>query len=157
MPDIRRTLANPVTMRSPLVFLAIMVGCNPPPPTGSVIEAHSPAIKDGVLTQGLGIETLGQRFTPFLTAGCRLPCVNSSAFSTTEDSQSQITLHVLRGDSGRAYDQHALGTYAISGFPMQSRGIPQVLVIFGAVGEDLTLDARDAASGIKYRVARVGN
>jgi molecular chaperone DnaK len=144
-------------MRTPLVLLAILVGCNRPPPTGSVIEAYSPAVKDGILTQSLGIETLGQRFTPFLTAGCRLPCVNSSTFSTTEDSQTKITLHVLRGDSGSADTQHSLGTYAISGFPVLPRGIPQVLVIFGAVGEDLTLDARDAASGTRYQVTRDGN
>jgi molecular chaperone DnaK (HSP70) len=144
-------------MRPLSVLLVILVGCTPPGPTGSVIEAHSPAVEGGVLTQSLGIETLGKRFTPFLTAGCRLPCVHSSTFSTTEDSQSQIALHVLRGDSGRADDQHSLGRYAITGFPAQLRGIPQVLVIFGAVGEDLTLDARDAATGTRYRITRVGN
>jgi molecular chaperone DnaK len=144
-------------MRLPLALLAILIGCNPPPPTGSAIEAHSPAIRAGVLTQSLGIETLGGRFTPFLTAGCRLPCVNSSTFSTSEDAQAQIRLHLLRGDSGRAADQHSLGTYSISGFPARPRGVPQILVIFGAVDQDLTLDARDAATGTKYRVTRVGD
>jgi molecular chaperone DnaK (HSP70) len=144
-------------MRLLPLLLATLIGCRAPGPTGSVIESHSPAIKDGVLTESLGIETLGQQFTPFLAAGCRLPCVNSSTFSTTEDSQAQITLHVIRGGAGRATDQHALGRYAISGFPVQARGVPQVLVIFGAVGQDLTLDARDAATGVKYHVARVGN
>lgn len=143
-------------MRFRLAFLVALVGCSPPPPTGSAIEVRSPAIKDGILTQNVGIETLGERLTPYLTAGCQLPCVNSSTFSTTEDSQAQITLHVLRGDSGKSDRQHSLGSYAISGFPAQPRGVPQVLVIFGAVGQDLTLDARDAASGTKYRVARVG-
>jgi molecular chaperone DnaK (HSP70) len=140
----------------PLLAVLILVGCKAPPPTGSVIESHSAAIRDGVLTQSIGIETLGQRFTPFLTIGCRLPCLKSSTFSTSEDSQTQIKLHVLRGDSGRSSDQHSLGTYSISGFPAQARGVPQVLVIFGAVDNDLTLDARDASTGAKYRVTRVG-
>lgn len=144
-------------MRSPLVLLVVLAGCSAPPPTGSAIEVRSPAVRNGVLTQNVGIETLGHRLTPYLTAGCQLPCVSSSTFSTTEDSQAEITLHVLRGDSGQADGQHSLGRYAISGFPAQPRGVPQVLVIFGAVGQDLTLDARDAASGSKYRVSRVGN
>lgn len=144
-------------MRHSPILLVLLIGCSPPPPTGSALEFRSPAIKDGILTQNVGIETLGHRLTPYLTAGCQLPCVNSSTFSTTEDSQALITLHLLRGDSGQAGGQHSLGRYAISGFPPQPRGIPQVLVIFGAVGQDLTLDARDAASGTKYRVARVGD
>lgn len=137
--------------------LVLLIGCNPATPTGSVIESHSPAVRAGVLTQSLGIESLGERFTPILLAGCRLPCVTSTTFSTSEDSQATITLHLLRGDSGRAADQHSLGSYSISGFVKQPRGVPQVLVIFGAVGEDLTLDARDAVTGTKYRVAPVGN
>jgi molecular chaperone DnaK len=139
----------------PLALLAVLVGCSPPPPTGSVIEAQSPAIKDGILTQSVGIETLGHRLTPYLPAGCRLPCVGSSTFSTTEDDQPRILLHVLRGDSGQAGAQHSLGTYALSGFPLRPRGTPQVLVIFGAVGRDLTFDARDATSGTRYRVTKV--
>jgi len=144
-------------MRLVPVVIAALAACRPAAPVGSAIEAHSPALKNGVLTQSIGIETLGERFTPYLAAGCRVPCVKSSTFSTTEDSQTQITLHLLRGDSGKAADQHTLGRYAISGFPVGPRGIPQVLVIFGAVGEDLTLDARDAATGVRYHVARVGD
>lgn len=141
-------------MRSHLWFLAILAGCSAPPPTGSVIESRSPAIEADTLAQSVGIETLGQRLTPMLAAGCRLPCVNSSTFSTTEDSQAAITLHVVRGDTGGGSAPHSLGRYAISGFPSQPRGVPQVLVIFGAVNGDLTLDARDAASGTKYEVRR---
>jgi Hsp70 protein len=156
-PDPQLTRAKLVLMRFFPLPLALLIGCSPPPPTGSVVESSSPAIREGVLTQNLGIETLGERFTPLLPTGCRLPCVKSSTFSTTEDSQPQITLHVLRGDSGRVADQHSLGTYSISGFPIAGRGVPQVLVILGAVGQDLTLDARDAVSGGRYRVTRVGN
>lgn len=144
-------------MRQLPLVLAILVGCKAPGPTGSVIEAGSPAIKGGVMTQSMGIETMGQRLTPFLTAGCQVPCVNSSTFSTSEDNQTEITLRVLRGDSGQAGSHHSLGRFAISGFPARARGVPQVLVIFGAVGEDLTLDARDAATGVKYKVVRVGS
>ena len=144
-------------MRVHSLLIPLLFACSPPSPTGSAMESHSPAIRDGVLTQSVGIESMGDRFTPMLAAGCRVPCIQSSTFSTTEDSQAAITLHILRGDSGTAADQHSLGRYSISGFPAAPRGVPQVLVIFGAVGNDLTLDARDAGTGVRYRVKRVGS
>jgi molecular chaperone DnaK len=142
-------------MRLRLTLLAMLVACARPSPIGSAMEARSPAIRDGALTQNLGIESMGDRFTPLLSAGCRVPCLQSFTFSTTEDSQASITLHVLRGDTGLASRQHSLGRYAISGFPLARRGVPQVLVIFGAVGNDLTLDARDAETGARYRVEKM--
>lgn len=138
-------------------FLALLAACSPPSLTGSVIEPYSPAIQADTLAQNVGIETIGNRLTPILAVGCRVPCINSSTFSTSEDGQTAITLHVLRGDTGAGAETHSLGRYAISGFPAQSHGVPQVLVIFGALERNLTLDARDAATGTKYQVRQVGN
>lgn len=142
-------------MRHYLFLAMAAIACRPSVDGASkVLEARSPAIRNDSLVQGFGIETLGGRFTPILLAGCHLPCIQSSVFSTVEDSQTTITLHVLRGDSGAAASQHSLGHFAISGFAVGPRGKPQVRVLFSAIDRNLILEAVDATTGQHYTVAR---
>src|SRR5688572_4709920 len=76
----------------------LLVGCTQPESTSLAVETPSSAVSgDGALRESIGIETLGGVFTPILIKGCELPCVVSQTFSTAEDDQDQILIHVLRG------------------------------------------------------------
>ena len=144
-----------MTPRFRLLVLPLFVACGAPPHADIlVLETHSAAIQNGVLVQSVGIESYGGTFTALLQQGCRLPCLATSTFTTSEDSQTVIRLHVLRGDTGAAAGQHSLAHIAISGFPPAARGTPQVEATFSASGDSLSVSAWDAVTGVKYAVTR---
>ncbi len=135
------------------VWIMLACGCSGP---GSrvVVEAHSPAIADGRVTETVGLETLGGVLTPLLTVGCKTPCVSRETFSTAADNQEQITIGYYRGDAQLVIDAHFLGRYRLDGFPHMRRGEPQIEVILTAAGDQILVEATDTRSKQPIRVIR---
>jgi molecular chaperone DnaK len=77
-----------------------------------------------------------------------MPCEVTNVFSTAEDNQTEILLHLFSGPKEVAAENRSLGTYAIVGIPPLPRGRPQVAVTLRAVGGDLILSARDASHSL---------
>ncbi len=140
------------------VVIALAVACLAASARGTpvIVEAGSPAIgADGRLVEAVELETLGGVFTPVLERGCRVPCSSAQVFTTAADRQQQITISVFRGSAGMVSGATPLGRFRVEGIPPLSRGEPQVTIVFGAEGKDLTLQARDAKTGRPYRINRV--
>jgi molecular chaperone DnaK (HSP70) len=114
------------------------------------LEAPSPAVHQGRLTEAVGFETLGGVFTKVLMP-CTLPCETTEVFSTAADNQPEIALHVFRGSSQFTADAHPLGRFAIRGLPPRPRGVPQIDVTIRASVNGLALLVRDR-DGARLRI-----
>lgn len=121
-----------------------------------LVEPGAAAISpDGSLRESIGIETLGGVFTPLLAKGCKVPCSLSKNFSTAEDGQGQILLHLFRGDAVLARSTHSLGTFQITGISSAPRGEPSIRVEFKADTSGITLGAADNNGRSRLSIARV--
>ncbi len=78
----------------------------------------------------LGIETLGGVRTPIIQRNTTVPTKKSQVFSTAEDNQTAVTIHVLQGEREMASDNKSLGRFDLIGIPPSQRGVPQVEVSF---------------------------
>ncbi len=78
----------------------------------------------------LGIETLGGVRTPLIERNTTVPTKRSQVFSTAEDNQTAVTIHVLQGEREMAADNKSLGRFDLVGIPPAPRGIPQIEVTF---------------------------
>lgn len=78
----------------------------------------------------LGIETLGGVRTPIINRNTTVPTKKSQVFSTAEDNQTAVTIHVLQGEREMASDNKSLGRFDLIGIPPAQRGVPQVEVTF---------------------------
>jgi molecular chaperone DnaK len=78
----------------------------------------------------LGIETLGHVFTKLIEKNTTIPTKKSQIFSTAEDSQTTVEIHVLQGEREMAYDNRTLARFQLTGMPPAPRGVPQVEVTF---------------------------
>ena len=78
----------------------------------------------------LGVETLGGVMTPIIERNTTIPVKKSQVFSTAEDSQTAVTIHVLQGERPMAADNMSLGQFHLEGIPPAPRGMPQVEVTF---------------------------
>lgn len=134
----------------------LLAGCAYADDASLVVEPRSEAIsRDGTLREPVGVETLGGVFTPLLEKGCELPCTVSQTFSTAEDGQGEILIHLLRGETALAKSAHSLGTFKISGISPMSRGEPSILVELGADQSGITLKATDRRGKSRLSIARV--
>jgi molecular chaperone DnaK len=96
----------------------------------------------------LGIETLGGVFTKVIEKNTTIPCRKSQTFSTAEDNQSAVTIHVLQGERQLATHNRSLGRFDLIGLPMAPRGVPQVEVSFDLDANGLVhVSAKDVATG----------
>ena len=96
----------------------------------------------------LGIETLGGVLTPLIERNTTIPIKKSQIFSTAEDNQSAVTIHVLQGERPMAADNMSLGHFNLAGIPPAPRGLPQIEVIFDIDANGiLNVSARDQATG----------
>jgi molecular chaperone DnaK (HSP70) len=120
-----------------------------------VVENDSPIIQGGVLSENVGIETLGGLLTPILESGCKLPCKLSQIFSTAEDNQNQITITLVRGLSKLTQDGVKLGKYQITGIMPAPRGTPQIKVVFGASRGQIWLSASDVSGKSNIQITKV--
>ncbi len=101
----------------------------------------------------LGVETLGGVMTPIIERNTTIPARRSEAFSTAEDNQTAVDIHVLQGERPMAADNMSLGRFRLEGIPPAGRGIPQVEVTFDIDANGiLNVSAKDKASGREQRV-----
>jgi molecular chaperone DnaK (HSP70) len=140
-------------VRRALVLL-LLVGCTSVSDDGISIESPSPAAVDGHLVEAVGIETLGGVFTPLLQKGCALPCELAQVFSTADDNQREILIHLFRGKEAMVKDAHDLGSFKVSGFRPAPRGHVQVSVRFIATEEGLRIAASEVGVDSSVHIAR---
>lgn len=101
----------------------------------------------------LGVETLGGVMTALIERNTTIPVKKSEVFSTAEDNQTAVDIHVLQGERPMAGDNMSLGRFRLEGIPPSPRGIPQVEVTFDIDASGiLNVVARDKATGKEQKV-----
>jgi molecular chaperone DnaK len=101
----------------------------------------------------LGIETLGSIMTKLIEKNTTVPTKASQVFSTADDNQSAVTIHVLQGERQRAADNKSLGQFNLEGIPPSPRGMPQIEVTFDIDANGiLHVSAKDKASGKEQKI-----
>jgi len=101
----------------------------------------------------LGIETLGGVFTKLIEKNTTIPTRASQVFSTAEDNQSAVTVHVLQGEREQASANKSLARFDLAGIPASPRGVPQIEVTFDIDANGiLHVSAKDKATGKEQRV-----
>ncbi|MFB9886534.1 molecular chaperone DnaK [Balneatrix alpica] len=96
----------------------------------------------------LGIETLGGVMTPLIEKNTTIPTRKSQIFSTADDNQTAVTIHVLQGERKQASGNKSLGRFDLADIPPAPRGVPQVEVSFDIDANGiLNVSAKDKATG----------
>jgi len=126
---------------------------------GAVIKGD---VKDVLLLDvtplSLGIETLGGVTTKIIEKGTTIPVKKTQTFSTAEDNQPAVTIHVVQGEREFARDNKSLGQFNLEGIPAAPRGVPQIEVTFDIDANGiLTVSAQDKASGKQQEIKITGS
>ncbi|HJQ19019.1 MAG TPA: molecular chaperone DnaK [Gemmatimonadaceae bacterium] len=101
----------------------------------------------------LGIETLGGVATVLIPRNTTIPTKKTETFSTADDNQTQVEIHVLQGERPMARDNRTIGKFQLTGIPPAPRGIPQVEVTFDIDANGiLHVSAKDKATGKEQKV-----
>jgi molecular chaperone DnaK len=101
----------------------------------------------------LGIETLGGVFTKLIEKNTTIPTKNTQTFSTAEDNQNAVTVHVLQGERERASANKSLAKFDLAGIESAPRGMPQVEVTFDIDANGiLHVSAKDKKTGKEQRI-----
>ena len=96
----------------------------------------------------LGIETMGGVATPLIEKNTTIPTKKSQVFSTAEDNQTAVTIHVVQGERKQASENKSLGRFDLADIPPSPRGVPQVEVTFDLDANGiLNVSAKDKATG----------
>lgn len=126
---------------------------------GAAIQAGVLAgeVKDIVLLDvtplTLGIETLGGVSTPLVPRNTTIPVSKSQVFSTAENNQTAVDIHVLQGERPMATDNKSLGMFRLDGIPPAMRGLPQIEVTFDIDANGIVnVSAKDKATNKEQKI-----
>jgi molecular chaperone DnaK len=126
---------------------------------GAAIQAGvlTGEVKDIVLLDvtplSLGLETLGSVFTRIIDRNTTIPTSKTQIFSTAQDSQTAVDIHVLQGERPMAADNITLGQFRLDGIPPAPRGIPQIEVTFDIDANGIVhVSAKDKGTGKEQKV-----
>jgi molecular chaperone DnaK len=101
----------------------------------------------------LGIETLGGVTTVLIPRNTTIPTKRTETFSTAEDNQTTVEIHVLQGERQMATDNKTIGRFQLTGIPPAPRGMPQVEVTFDTDANGiLHVSAKDKATGKEQKI-----
>ena len=101
----------------------------------------------------LGVETMGAVMTAIIERNTTIPIRKSQIFSTADDGQTAVDIHVLQGERPMAADNMTLGRFRLEGIPTAPRGIPQIEVTFDIDANGiLNVTAQDKATGREQKV-----
>ena len=106
-----------------------------------------------VIPLSLGIETLGGVMTTLIERNTTIPTKKAEVFSTAEDNQTTVEIHVLQGERKMALDNKTIGKFQLTGIPPASRGMPQVEVTFDIDANGiLHVSAKDRTTGKEQKI-----
>jgi molecular chaperone DnaK len=116
---------------------------------GAVLSGHvTDVLLLDVTPLTLGIETMGGVATPLIEKNTTIPTKKSQIFSTADDNQTAVTIHVVQGERKQAGQNKSLGRFDLSDIPPAPRGMPQIEVSFDIDANGiLNVSAKDKATG----------
>ncbi len=126
---------------------------------GAAVQAGvlSGDVKDMVLLDvtplSLGVETLGGVMTVMIPRNTTIPVRKEETYSTADDNQTKVEIHVLQGERAEAKDNRTLGRFSLDGIPPAPRGVPKIKVTFDIDANGiLSVSARDEATGKDQKI-----
>jgi len=126
---------------------------------GAAIQASilSGELRDVLLLDvtplSLGIETAGELFTRIIERNTTIPTSRTMVFTTAQDGQSSVEVHVLQGERDLAQHNKSLAKFQLNGIPPAPRGVPKIEVTFDIDADGIVhCSARDAGSGVKQSI-----
>jgi len=115
-------------------------------------EVHDVVLLD-VTPLSMGLETLGGVMTKLIERNTTIPTRKSQSFTTAEDGQTSVDIHVLQGEREMAAGNKTLGRFRLEGLPPAPRGVPQIEVSFDIDANGIThVNAKDLGTGKEQRI-----